>query len=122
MSFSLATYDDTLRDFQIGANGRLNLVTDEDTIVDRLRTRLATWLGDWYLDTSRGIDYKNRILGQSRNGSEISAILRREILSEPGVERIESFSLTQDSEDRRGFIASAVVMLTGADQPITVTA
>lgn len=122
MSFSLATYDDTLRDFQIGVNGRLNLVTDEDTIVDRLRTRLATWLGDWYLDTSRGIDYKNRILGQSRNGSEISAILRREILSEPGVERIESFSLTQDSEDRRGFTASAVVMLTGADQPITVTA
>lgn len=121
MSFSLATYNDTDRDFQIGVNGRLNLVLDEDTIVDRLRTRLATWLGDWYLDTSRGIDYKNKILGQSSNGSEVSAILRREILSEPGVDSIESFALTQDADDRRGFTASAVVTLAGG-QTVTVTA
>ena len=121
MSFSLSTYNDDDRDFIIGSNGRLVRVLDADTIVERLRTRLATWLGDWYLDTARGIDYKNKILGQSRNGGEISAIMRREILSEPGVDQIFSFSLTQDAEDRRGFTVSAQVDLTGSDQPITVT-
>ena len=121
MIFSLSTYNDDDRDYIVGSNGRLVRVLDAATIVERLRTRLATWLGDWYLDTARGIDYKNKILGQSRNGGEISAIMRREILSEPGVDQIVSFSLTQDAEDRRGFTVSAQVDLTGSDQPITVT-
>ena len=121
MNFSFAIYSDDARDYKIGANGRLVLTVDADTIVDRLSTRLNTWLGDWYLDTSRGIDYKNRILGQSRNGSEISAILRREILSEEGVERIDAFSLTQKSDNPRGFVAAALVTITGATEPVAVT-
>jgi hypothetical protein len=121
MSFSLTTYNDADRDFPIGADGRLQLVIDVDTIVERLRTRLATWLGDWYLDTTVGIDYKNQILGQSRNGGAISSILRREILLESGVERIDSFVLTQDSDNPRGFTASALVTITGSDQPVAVT-
>lgn len=121
MSFSIATYNDITRDYQIDINGRLVRNLDEDTIVDRLRTRLATWLGDWYLDTSRGIDYKNKILGKSNNGGEISSTLRREILLESGVERIESFALTQDADNPRGFTASAQVLLVDSDQPITVT-
>lgn len=122
MSFSLATYIGTNRDFKIGVDGRLELTIDVDTVVERLQTRLATWLGDWYLDTSRGIDYKGKILGQSASGSEISAILRREILLEPGVERIDAFAILQNAANPRGFIVSADVTINGADEPVTVTA
>ena len=121
MFFSISTNSDNDRDYRVGQNGRLLLVTRENATVDRLRTKLATWLGDWYLDTARGIDYENKVLGQSSNGTEISAILRREILLEEGVERIDSFTLTQDSEDPRGFTASVVVTLINSNEPITVT-
>lgn len=121
MSFSLATYLKTDRDYRIGTDGRLELTIDEDTVVERLQTRLTTWLGDWYLDTSRGIDYKGKILGQAIGGSEISAILRREILLERGVERIESFFLVQEPRNPRGFTVAAEVIINGADEPVTVT-
>ena len=122
MIFSILTnrQPDPDRDYSIGPDGRLRLSTNADAIVDRLYTRLSKWLGDWYLDTAEGIDYKNRILGQSRNGGEISAILRREILLEPGVDQIRSFSLTQNTEDRRGFSVSALVALVDFDEPIAV--
>lgn len=120
MSFSIYTHDDTDRDYSVGADGRLLLVIDADTVVERIRTRLNTWLSDWYLDTSRGIDYKNKILGKSRNGGEVSSILRREILSEPGVLRIDSFALTQDVGDPRGFSVSAEVTLLGSSQTTSV--
>lgn len=112
MSFSIATNGELTRDFAIDTAGRLVLSTGADAVVDRLRTRLAMWLGDWYLDTTRGIDYKNKVLGRSRNGGEISAIIRREILLEPGVDQITAFALSQDSEDRRGFTVAAKVTLT----------
>ena len=122
MSFSLATYADLDRDFGIGPNGRLLLSVNEDAVVDRLTTRLSKWLGDWYLDTSEGIDYKNKILGQSGNGGEISAILRREILQEPDVDQIETFSLTTDSNNARGFAVSVTLSIVGFDESVAVVA
>lgn len=121
MSFSLATYIGTNRDFKIDETGRLVLTLSEDTTVERLQTRLATWLGDWFLNTARGIDYKNKILGQPLS-SEISAILRREILSEKNVERITNFSILQNSENPRGFIVVVDIILTGIEQPVRVIA
>jgi len=121
MNFSLAINTDLLVDYSIGEDGRLVLTVDADTIVDRLRVRLKTWLGDWYLDTERGIGYKNRILGKSIGGSEISAIIRREILLESGVQRINSFAIFQDSANPRGFLINADITIEGADGTVTVT-
>ena len=115
MSFGLKTNNDSIRDFSIGEGGTLLLTIDEDTIVERLRTRLNKWLGYWYLDITEGIDYKNKVLGQNVGGSEISATLRREILLEKGVRKIQTFSVTQETANPRGFVVAATVELTNGE-------
>lgn len=100
MSFSIHI-DALTYDFRI-QNGKLVLVRGSETIRERLRVIIQRYKGEWFLNTSKGIEYyseDNKILGQTTNIDEVSAIIRGEILSEPGVIRIQKFSISQSSRD-----------------------
>lgn len=118
MSFSFLIRRDGINppDYRI-EGGRIVISTGADAARDRLFTALSTQLGEWFLDASDGVPYyptpgARSILGGKMTEGEVSAILRRRILSDPEVSRIVTMSVSQSG---RSVSVSAEVQLTLAD-------
>lgn len=109
-SFLLLRDGATRPDYRI-RNGRIVISSGADAARDRIFTALSTQLGEWFLDVDDGVPYygEDGILGGKKSEGEVTAILRRRILSVPEVDRIESLSVSQDSF--RHVTVSAEVLL-----------
>ncbi len=92
-------------DFTI-LKGRFLLISGPDAIVQSVKVRLLTLLGEWYLNTENGIPYYEgtpRIFSSKTSDNEASWIFRRAILDVKGVERINFFNFSKDVNLPRGF-------------------
>lgn len=95
-SFMLKSPEAGGPDFSI-RGGKLQLSNGPDAVRDRIFTSLSTQLGEWYLNTEDGVPYygDSGILGGKLSEAEVSAILRRRVLLEPAVERLESLEISE---------------------------
>jgi hypothetical protein len=64
------------------------------TVSQRLKIRLLTFKGEWFMDTNYGPPYWQEILGMKASKSRVDRIFQQQILLEPGVKEIVSFSST----------------------------
>lgn len=69
----------TTDDFVI-TQGRPEMVADVDAKAQRIRSRLLTVRGEWFLDTTFGLDYYGVIWVKSTPRSVLAAHVKREIL------------------------------------------
>ncbi len=72
-----------------------------DNIVQRITTRLNRYVGEWFLDTSKGIDYFGIVFIHSPDLIVIEALFKNEILQEEGIVEIVSFELDFDRALRK---------------------
>ncbi len=70
------------------------LLFGADAIMQRLRVRFAFWLGEWFLDTSQGIPYRERVFIRGVKPPAIVAMFRRILLDTPGVVAVPSCTLS----------------------------
>jgi hypothetical protein len=91
---SLAT-----NDLQI-TNGDLSLVTGSDAIAQDLQQRLQSWLGEWFLDTTWGIPFKQQILVKNPNLDLIQADILLATTDTPGVVQVTDFDFIYDNNAR----------------------
>lgn len=100
MAFSFLLYRNGAArpDFRI-VNGRIVISSGADAARDRIFTALNIQLGEWYLNSTKGIPYygENGILGGKRTEAEVGAIFRRVILRDPESDRIVNLNIVQDS-------------------------
>ncbi len=89
----------TNNDFVI-VNNNLVLVESREFVQQNLKQRLQTLLGECELDTSLGVPYIEEILGKRRQQSIVENILKDQILSTPGVIKLNSFSLEFEESTR----------------------
>lgn len=97
-----------MSDIKLDANGDLFLDSSEslvlvegsDAIAQQLSIRFKFALGEWFLDTRIGVPYFQEILVKSPNLTRVRGIYRQLILTTPGIESIEEFSLTLDTPTR----------------------
>jgi hypothetical protein len=68
-------------------------------VATRLRNRLLLFQTAWFLDTSLGVPWYT-ILGTKPDIPAARAILRRQILSCPGVDRIETLNVSYEGATR----------------------
>ena len=68
--------------------------TPADVVAQRLRIRLQTFKGEWFLNTEYGPAYWQRILGRKVSKTSVDRIFQQQILSERGVRELVSFSST----------------------------
>lgn len=94
----------TYRDLALDENGDLELparlVAGEDLVIQRLRVRLNTHLGEWPLDTARGLDYAGWTGRLPVPLTEIELALTEAIGTTPGVARISGARATFDAASR----------------------
>ena len=108
-------------DFAV-ANGDLvldnnnNFVTVNNDVAQEVYIEFSTWLGDWFFDTTFGIDY-TKLPG---NQQETDLMIKSKLLSIPGVVSIVSFNSILNPETR--FYSFSVVFTdtNGDTQEITV--
>lgn len=61
-------------------NGDIQTVSGADEIGQRIRDRLLTFKGEWFLDLSYGPDYRADILVKNPSINVVTAVLKKEIL------------------------------------------
>ncbi len=74
-------------------NGRIAALQDGNEVLQHVRTRLLTYQAEWFLDTSVGVPYLQRILIKPANLSATESIIKSEILQTPGVDSLSAFGL-----------------------------
>lgn len=90
-----------------------------EVVAQRLRIRLSTYLGEWFLDVGYGVPYYQRILAKKTTKVAVDRIFQQQILSERGVRELVSFSST--FENRQYNMSFKVRVMNGSvTESITV--
>ena len=112
------------------ANGDIRLVTGLPEDAQRIKDRLSTFIGEWFLDIQFGPDYRKDVLKKNPNIQLISALLRKEILkSVPGASIIgfssnlsstRVLSISYTVKTNNGIVADVIVIPTSTPPVIVV--
>jgi len=90
-------------------NGNFVPVVGVSALIDRIATRLRTFLGEWFLNTEIGVPYYQNILGQKNpNFGVLYAIFAKEIRDTVGVISLRRLSLDYEAGDRQLSITFSV--------------
>ena len=90
-----------------------------ETVAQRLRIRLLTFMGEWFANVNYGIPYYQRILARKPTKSAVDQIFQQAILAEEGVKEITSFSSTYTN---RVYSATFRVKVDGGEtEPLTIS-
>lgn len=100
-------------------------------IRQRIRRRLRTLTGDWFLDPSVGLPYLDWIATKPPPVAQISAATREAVLAVPGVLRVDGWGAVHDADARTVRISGVVyiegdaalsLLVTGDDTPDPINA
>lgn len=65
-----------------------------ETVAQRLKILLLTFMGEWFWDTTYGVPYFQSMLGRKVTKERVDLIFNQKILEEPGVREILTFDST----------------------------
>lgn len=83
-----------------------------ETVGQRLKIRLLTFYGEWFINTVYGVPYWQRILGiKQTSKAAADLIFQQQILAEEGVKEITSFEST--FVDRKYSLVFSIRVVTG---------
>ncbi len=81
---------DDNNDTFLDASGNVAIVDNAESLRQRLLERLQFFLGEWFLDETRGVPYFQQILQSNVDINIVSNIITNEILKESEVIRVEA--------------------------------
>jgi hypothetical protein len=104
-----------------------SLLFGADAVLQRIRVRFGFWLGEWFLDTSQGVPYRERVFIRGVKPPAIVAMFRRILLDTPGVMAVPSCTLSAVTSLRTAtlsFVAklSDGTVIQAVNEPFRVTA
>lgn len=105
-----------VRSGDMATSGR-QFVTGAEATAQAVRARLRLFLGEWFLDVTRGTNWFGAVLGKApQDVAEIE--LKNQILSTPGVAQIRRFVFDPDLVNRRLFIRMTLINEDGTEVPV----
>lgn len=96
------------------AGGVLQFVSDAEAVAQAVRCELKTFLGEYFLDQTRGVPYIQ--LGQNKTTSPLvfGSVVRRIILSVQGMRSVDSMDFAFNPETRELSVAWSGTTIYGA--------
>lgn len=103
-------------------DGRLQMVTGADAAGQRIRSRLTTFRGEWFLNLLFGLPYLTDILKKAPELPLIASLIKAEIVAGGGVgTRVTRFNMVLDPTTRQLTIDSDAVVPEDGETTVTVT-
>lgn len=99
-------------DYQMGQGSAQWLVNTPEAVAQAVQTRLRLMTGEWFLDTTEGTDYANKILGTGTTGS-YDLEIRERILDTTGVVSIDEYSSSIDTTVRALTVSATITTIYG---------
>jgi hypothetical protein len=82
----------------------MTLTDDAARVAQQIKITLGFWLGEWFLDTSQGVPYLERILVKNPNMAHVRQTVLEKILSVDGVKAARIDSIFFDRQRRNAEI------------------
>lgn len=82
------------------ANGSIALLSGSEQIRQSIQTRLRTFIGEYYLDSTYGIPYYETIFQSQSNAPFFESVLKANITAVQGVTSIASFATILNPSNR----------------------
>lgn len=92
--------DPVTNDLALTAGGHLRLARDAEAVGQHVRQRLLSHEGEWFLDTTAGLPWMDRVLGRAFDPALAEALVKAEIAETEGVTEIEALSVSFDRRTR----------------------
>ena len=108
-------------DMIFGHGSRDFLVDVPAAVVQRAKTRLGLWVGDWFLNTDDGTPYRTAVFGARTNASRDPAI-RARLLGTPGCTGITAYASQQEPSKAAQVVACRLTIDTAYGQTLVSTA
>lgn len=100
-------------DFTFG-HGGLDYYQDcPEAAAQAVRTRLALWEGEWFLDEREGTPWGLRVLGKNQ-AKDYDPLIRLRILETQGVESLENYESAFDENTRKLSIKAEINTIYGS--------
>jgi len=81
-------------------NGDISIVDGSDAIAQDLQQTLQVWYGEWFLDTTVGIPFRQQVLIKNPNLDVIQAILLNAAANVPGVVQVNEIDFNYTNQNR----------------------
>lgn len=94
IALSAQTHDLIIKD------GDIVLIDNAERVVQQIKIKLKSFLGEWFLDTTYGIPYLEDILIKNPSIDHIRNILRQEIIDVDDVTAVTSLSVLLNRQSR----------------------
>lgn len=105
--------DPTTNDLVFDAAGDLVLVDGADLAQQSVRLVLLTHQGEWWADTTLGVDWAGEVLVKDPRLDVIRALIADQILSVPGVRAVGEIGIDIDATTRAATITITATATTG---------
>lgn len=103
-------------DIYVDKNGNFATVSELEALRQKILQRLRLFLGEWFLDTTRGVPYFQNILGENVNPSIATQILTNEIAKEDEITAVKNVQYTFDRITRNFTYSATVSSVWGSTQ------
>lgn len=90
-----------------------------DVVAQRLRIKLYTFYGEWFLDDTIGVPYIQQIFTKVSKKSTVDLIFQGIISNDPGV--IEIISFTSSISPQRGYTMTFSVRVNDNSESLPIT-
>lgn len=99
-------------DYSFG-QGRANLATGLESVLQRCKTHLMQLQGEWFLDVSAGIAWA-QVLGRRYEPSELHSLVLAGIMSIEGVLSVESLTVSFNRDTRSALVLATINSVYGS--------
>jgi hypothetical protein len=96
-------------------HGAGNIAVANEAVKQRAATRLSLLLEEWFLDTTAGLPYLQRIVEKPTDLPFVESIVKQKLLGTEGMSSIETFDMVYDSSTRKLSIAASVLTVYDID-------
>lgn len=102
------------------AGGSMVLARGTVGLGQRLRMAVRLWFGEWFLDVTQGLRWKDVLGAKPADVVAVASMVRARLAAEAGVARVERTEAALDSRSRRASLTYVVVAEDGTTLTDTV--
>ena len=106
---------DSNGDYTLGTPADFHINTPE-AVAQAVKTRLALWAGEWFLNVTEGMPWNEQVLGKRLSGKNYDTTIRQRILGTDGVSEISDYSSSIDPDTRALSVSATITTAYGTTQ------